>query len=140
MPGFSICHANNFVHVRFDRGLRLNPSTIESCWSAVLRLCKKENCYKVLAEGQDISRKLSVNEAFDAGFRPHLAGLKIAFYLPGFQHDDTTQLTMVVAESRGVRMRVFETRDDAIRWLGISKVPAARLLDCLDATERMEQP
>jgi hypothetical protein len=76
---------------------------------------------KVLAEGDNVQRRMSPMDAFDmAGLISRLLpGLSVAFCFRGYVPDEQSQFFRTAAMNRGVRSEFFQDLNAALHWLGV---------------------
>lgn len=80
--------------------------------------CEKHDTRRVLVEGILPEGPRETSDVIDAGQKtatvPHLW---LAFAISGFKPSAATELYIVIAASRGVRVRFFADSDHALAWL-----------------------
>jgi hypothetical protein len=109
-----------------DRGLylyalvgggRLTPEIAKQYWDEIAAECGKLGKTKILIE-KDFSESVSGPEMLSMGV--YLGGIlpskKIAF-LDRYRNESINSLGKKIARNQGVKMQIFETIEDAEKWL-----------------------
>lgn len=119
---FSLELCAGYVHVQHPPGYEITPEGMARFWPALIGFCKQHHCYRVLAEGTSMSRRMSALDAYDSGVAASMGKipLRVALCVPGYVPDEETALFEDVAANRGVSFRVFANRDEALRWLCVT--------------------
>ena len=120
---FTLEPREGYLYVHLTPGFEMTSASMARTWTAISDACKRHNLRRVLAEGENVKRKLSPMESFDhAGLASRLMpGLTVACCFRGFVPDEQTGFFRTAAMNRGVRTEFFEDLDAALRWLGAGK-------------------
>jgi hypothetical protein len=75
----------------------------------------------VLIEGTIARRQMATMDSFGLGALAGsmLTGVSLACCFYGYTPDQQTQFFKDVAQNRGVRIEFFDSREAALRWLGV---------------------
>lgn len=111
----------NYILVEHSREFVVTSQNVTTFWIALSAFCKKNNCSKVVSDGNLIKRKMTLVEAFEAGDAAgqNIIGVWFACVLTEFEPDETTDFFKTVAVNRGVRIEFFKNRDEALEWLEV---------------------
>ena len=112
-----------YLYLRLPPGFEMTPQSVDRIWRELSDACRKHGVRHVLAEGEDVRRKLSQVDSFDhaslaASLMP---GLTVACAFKGFTPDRQTEFFQVAAMNRGIRTEFFQDLNDALRWLAPGK-------------------
>ena len=112
-----------YLYLRLPNGFEMTPDSMNRIWRAISDASREHKMMRVLAEGDDVRRRLSQVDTFDhaslaASLMP---GLVVACCLRGFVPDRQTEFFQVAAMNRGVRTEFFQDLNDAMRWLAPGK-------------------
>jgi hypothetical protein len=121
--GFTLEPREGYLYVQLAPGFEMTPESLKSFWTALSEACRKHGLWRALVEGENVQRKLTPMESFDAaGLAARLApGLTVACCLRGFVPDAQTQFFRTAAMNRGVRTEFFQDLNAALRWLDSAK-------------------
>jgi hypothetical protein len=121
--GFTLEPREGYLYVHLAPGFEMTPDSMAGVWTALSEACRKHGLRRVLAEGENVRRKLTPMESFDhAGLVARLLpGLSVACCFRGFVPDDQTHFFRTAAMNRGVRTEFFQDLNAALRWLGAGK-------------------
>ncbi|HKY00630.1 MAG TPA: hypothetical protein VJL86_13020 [Steroidobacteraceae bacterium] len=124
--GFTLEPREGYLYVQLAPGFEMTPDATTRVWTAICETCRELNLRRALAEGDNVTRRLTHMEAFDiAGLAGRLLpGLSVACVLRGYVPDSQSEFFQTVALSRGVRMQFFPDLNSALRWLGAEVRPA----------------
>jgi hypothetical protein len=116
---FEIKHYGDYISVKLGVDYEVSPEQEVEFWSAVEKSCKEHNCRSVLVEGYVPKRQPEPIEIVDSGVRASTVVPKLwfALCLENFEHSELSELFKVVARSRGVHVKFFTDRDQALKWL-----------------------
>ena len=108
-----------FIAVRHREGFEITPQGTEEFWRFLSRLCTKYACDRVLAEGQKPERRLDLVEAFQSGVQvaERIPDLWLAIFFENYRTDELSELFERTARNRGVHVRFFSSRPQAVKWL-----------------------
>jgi hypothetical protein len=121
---FTLEYTDDYIYLKYPADYEITPESLRQKWAAVGEACKKYNCYHVLSEAlTPPKRNMSTKDAFMAALQAVNVSrdLYMACYFPGYKTDEKTQTFMTVAQNRGINIRFFTNRDQALKWLGINK-------------------
>jgi len=109
-----------YLYLHLAPGFQATPESMTRLWTAVSESCRQHNLRRVLADGENVQRKLSPIESYDhASLAARLMpGLTVACCLRGYRTDEQTEFFKVAAMNRGVRVEFFQDLSAALRWLG----------------------
>lgn len=95
----------------------LTPEIAKMYWDEIADLCYKLEKSKILIE-KDFSESVSAPEMLEMGvyLGKILPGRKIAFH-DRHKNENINALGKVIARNQGVMMRVFDSVEDAEKWL-----------------------
>ena len=119
-PEFRLEPREGYLYLHLPRGFEMTPESMGRIWRTISDACREHKIMRVLAEGEDVRRRLSQVDTFDhaslaASLMP---GLVVACCFKGFIPDRQTEFFQVAAMNRGVRTEFFQDLNDALRWLG----------------------
>jgi hypothetical protein len=121
-PGsdFTLEPREGYLYVHLAPGFEMTPESMARIWTAIGNACREHNLRRVLAEGDNVRRRLTPMESFDhAGLAARLMpGLSVACCFRGFKPDEQTQFFRTAAMNRGVRVEFVQDLNAALRWLG----------------------
>ncbi len=122
---FTIDLAGDHVRTRLADGFELTPENVSRHWTALMDFCARHHCWRVLSEATRPRRLLSAIDVYDAGVSIARtgAGLRIACIWEGYTPDDLTAFFQNVTGNRGITVRWFTDRDEALGWLGAGAPP-----------------
>ena len=118
-PEFTVEPREGYLYLRLRPGFEMTPDSMGRMWRLLSESCRQHGVRHVLAEGEDVRRRLSQVDSFDhaslaASLMP---GLTVACAFKGFVPDRQTEFFQVAAMNRGVRTEFFQELNDALRWL-----------------------
>jgi len=117
-PAYSVEFRDDHVHVQLGKGFQVDPEWRDEVWENVRKLCEERGSHRVLVEGYVPGGQRTADEVIAAGERaatvPHLW---LAFHLENYTPSEQSELFEAIAASRGVRVKFFSDRDDALSWL-----------------------
>ena len=98
-------------------GETLTPEIARMYWDDIAEMCQRLGKSKILIE-KDFPKSVSAPEMLEMGvyLGKILAGNKIAF-VDRHKNENINALGKVIARNQGVIMRIFQTVEDAERWL-----------------------
>ena len=106
------------VHVQLPEDHVIDPSGRDEFWGHLKRLCEENKTTRVLVEGRAPSGERDTADVIDAGM--HTAAvprLWLAFHFENFEPDEHSEVFEAIAASKGVRVKHFSDREQALRWL-----------------------
>lgn len=117
---FTLEPREGYLYLHLAAGFELTPARMANLWTAISKSCREHNLRRVLAEGDNVRRRLTPMESFDhAGLAARLLpGLSVACCFRGFVPDEQTQFFRTAAMNRGVRVEFVQDLNAALRWLG----------------------
>jgi hypothetical protein len=121
-PGsdFTLEPREGYLYLHLAPGFEMTPESMAKLWIAISDACREHGLRRVLAEGDNVRRRLTTVESFDhAGLAARLMpGLTVACCFRGFVPDQQTGFFRTAAMNRGVRTEFFQDLNEALRWLG----------------------
>lgn len=121
-PGlnFTLEPREGYLYVHMSPGFEFTPDSMTRFWTAVSESCRRHNLRKVLADGENVQRKLTPMESYDhASLAARLLpGLTVSCCFRGYKTDEQTEFFKTAAMNRGVRVEFFQDLEKALRWLG----------------------
>lgn len=109
---------DDHVHVQLGPDYIFDPSGADDFWKELRAVCDENTSSRVLVEGFVPAGERQTADVVAAGERtatvPHLW---MAFHLEDFVPSEKSELFEVIAASRGVRVKFFADREQALRWL-----------------------
>lgn len=122
-PGldFTLEPREGYLYLHLTPGFEATPESMARMWTAISDACRRNNLRRVLADGENVQRKLTPMESYDhAALAARLMpGLTVACCFRGYQTDEQTEFFKTAAVNRGVRVEFFADLETALRWLGI---------------------
>lgn len=122
-PGldFTLEPREGYLYLHLAPGFEATPESMTRMWTTISDACRRNNLRRVLADGENVQRKLTPMESYDhAALAARLMpGLSVACCFRGYQTDEQTEFFRTAAMNRGVRVEFFEDLDAALRWLGM---------------------
>ncbi len=124
-PGFTIEAREGYLYLQLESGFEMNPESMTRFWAAVSEACREHGLRKVLAEGDDVQRRLTPLQTFDLASLAArlLPGLSVACCFRGYLPDEQSLFFKTAAMNRGVRAEFFQNLNAALRWLGAEAPP-----------------
>ena len=120
-PAYSVEFRDDHVHVQLGKGFQVDPEWRDEVWASVRRVCDERGSRRVLVEGYVPNGERSSDEVIAAGERTAtVPKLWLAFHLLNFEPTEQSELFEAVAASRGVRVKFFSDREDALSWLRVN--------------------
>jgi hypothetical protein len=118
--GFTLEPRETYLYLQLAPGFEMTPASMTEIWTSLSEACREHGLCKVLAEGDNVHRKLTPIETFDhAGLAARLLpGLSVACCFRGYVPDEQTRFFRTAAMNRGVRTEFFQDLNAALRWLG----------------------
>jgi hypothetical protein len=110
-----------YLYVHLEPGFEFTAESTTRMWTTISESCREHGLRKVLAEGDNVQRRMSPMDAFDmAGLISRLLpGLSVAFCFRGYVPDEQSQFFRTAAMNRGVRSEFFQDLNAALHWLGV---------------------
>ena len=124
-PGFTIEAREGYLYLQLEPGFEMNPESMTRFWVAVSDACREHGLRKVLAEGDNVQRRLTPLQTFDLASLAArlLPGLSVACCFRGYLPDEQSLFFKTAAMNRGVRAEFFQNLNSALRWLGAEVPP-----------------
>lgn len=109
-----------YLYLHLAPGFQATPESMARIWTVVSEACRQHNLRHVLADGENVQRKLTPVQTYDhASLAARLMpGLTVACCFRGYRTDEQTEFLKVAAMNRGVRIEFFQDLNAAVRWLG----------------------
>jgi hypothetical protein len=116
---------SGYLYLHVDTGFEFTADNLTRMWTAISDACREHGLRKVLAEGDNVRRRMTPMDSFDvAGHISRLLpGLSVAFCFRGYVPDEQSQFFRTAAMNRGVRSEYFQDLNAALRWLGAEDPP-----------------
>lgn len=118
---FSIEFRGDHIHVRIGKDAPVDDDLQAEYWNGLRAACKEFDTSRVLVEGYSPKGERETSEVIEAGQRtatiPHLW---IAYCLKDWEPTEQSELYETIAASRGVRVKFFTDRDEALQWLRVN--------------------
>ena len=115
---FAVTFRGDHVHVVLSDQPTLDDELPKDYWATIRRICEEYNCKRVLVEGKAPGGDRNPVEVVEAGQRTAtVPNLWLAFHLENYEPTELSELYEKVAASKGVRVKFFADRDDALNWL-----------------------
>ena len=120
-PDFTLEPREGYLYLHLEPGFEMTPDSMAKLWTTISRACREHDLRRVLAEGENVQRRLTPMESFDhAGLAARLMpGLSVACCFRGFVADEQTMFFRTAAMNRGVRVEFVQDLNAALRWLGL---------------------
>jgi hypothetical protein len=119
--GFGVQFRDDHVHVELSKDFKPEHGRRQELWDVIGDACRKHCSCRVLVEGVLPEGERETADVIDAGQKtatvPHLW---LAFAVRDFQPTDQTELYEKIAASRGVRVKFFTDREQALKWLRVN--------------------
>jgi hypothetical protein len=118
---FTLTPHLDYVHVELAAGYEIKPEGATALMRAISDLCARQGQRRVLIEGTIARRQMATMDSFGLGalVGTMLTGVSLACCFYGYAPDQQTQFFKDVAQNRGVRIEFFDSREAALRWLGV---------------------
>lgn len=118
---FTLEKRERYLYLHVEPGFEITPDSTTRMWIAISEACREHGLRKVLAEGDNVQRRLSPLDTFDLAslITRLLPGLSVAFCFRGYVPDDQSQFFRTTAMNRGVRTEFFQDLNAALHWLGV---------------------
>lgn len=117
-PAYTVEFRDDHVHVQLGKGFQVDPEWRDEVWGAVRKVCEERGSHRVLVEGYVPPGERSSDEVIAAGERTAtIPKLWLAFHMENFEPTEQSELFEAIAASRGVRVKFFSQREDALSWL-----------------------
>lgn len=115
---FNIEHRGDYINVRIGKDVQVDEHWQAEYWQRLQAACNEHDTRRVLVEGYPPQGERTSEEVVEAGQRaatvPHLW---LAFCLKEWEPTVQSELYEAVAASRGVRVKFFTDREQALSWL-----------------------
>ncbi len=116
--GFEVQFRDDHVRVELGKSFKVDPQYREALWNVIGEACKRHNSRRVLVEGILPAGESETSDVIDAGKKTAtVPRLWLAFAISDFQPTAQTELYVAIAASRGVRVKFFTDREQALNWL-----------------------
>jgi hypothetical protein len=117
---FTLEPRETYLYLHLTPGFEATPESMARVWTAISEACRRHNLRRVLADGENVQRKLTPMESYDhASLAARLMpGLTVACCFRGYKTDEQTEFFRNAAMNRGVQIEFFQDLDKALRWLG----------------------
>ena len=109
---------DDHVLVQLGSGYKFGPADSDEVWKRIRSLCDVHHTCRVLVEGLVPAGERNAADIVAAGERTAaVPNLWMALHLADFVPTEQSELFKVIAATRGVRVKFFADRDDALQWL-----------------------
>jgi hypothetical protein len=106
------------IHVQLPPDYDLEPSGRNEIWARLKGLCEENKTCRILVEGHHPSGERDTADVIDAGMHTAtVPKLWLAFHFENFVPDEQSELFEAIAASKGVRVKHFTDRENALKWL-----------------------
>jgi hypothetical protein len=118
---FAIEPRAGYLYLRLAPGFEMTPASMASLWTEISKASREHDLRRVLAEGENVRRRLTPMESFDhAGLAARLLpGLSVVCCFQSYRPDEQTEFFRTAAMNRGVRVEFVQDLNAALRWLGV---------------------
>jgi hypothetical protein len=118
---FELTPHAEYLQVELAPGYEIKPDGTTKLLMAISEVCTRQGQRRVLIEGTVARRVMGMMDTYSFGslVGNMLTGTSLACCLYGYARDQQTEFFRDVAENRGVRVEFFDTREAALRWLGV---------------------
>ena len=118
IKGYEIEFREDHVHVLLSQDYEFDPSGRDEIWHRLKTICEEKLTRRVLVEGKLPAGERDTADVIDAGQHTAVVPrLWLAFHFDDFVPTDQTEVFEAVAASKGVRVKHFNDREHALRWL-----------------------
>ncbi|MBA1145915.1 hypothetical protein H0Z60_02470 [Ectothiorhodospiraceae bacterium WFHF3C12] len=103
-------------------GYEITPDALGVSWMRMGEACRQHGCYKVLVDSPATVRKeMRQAEAYQSAIQAMeaLHGATVALCFPDYVPDELSGFFKLAAANRGVQVEFFQSRETALRWLGV---------------------
>lgn len=117
---FTLDFVSDYIRVQHPVDYEITPESQAYLWAEIGEACRKYDCRHVLAESSVPPRRnMNRLDAFKSAGQAANASsdLRVAFFFPDYQTDETTEFFITSAYNRGVRVEFFSSREEAVEWL-----------------------
>ena len=116
---FEIEQCGDYISVRLGADYEVSPEQEKEFWTAVESSCKQYDCRSVLVEGYIPKRQPDPIEIVQSGVMASTVVPKLwfALCLDNFEPSELSELFKAIARSRGVHVKFFTDRGQALKWL-----------------------
>ncbi len=115
---FHVQFRDDHVHVELGPEYKIGPAQENEFWEKVKAACDEHSSKRLLVEGYVPSGERDTMQVVESGQRtaviPHLW---LAFHLKNFVPSERSELFIVIAATRGVRVKFFADAEHALTWL-----------------------
>jgi hypothetical protein len=110
-----------YLYARLVPGFEITPARMNKLWETIGEACLRTGMRRVLTEGTVVGRRMTTMDSFETASSAArlVPGLAMACYVQGHIADEQTEFFKIAAMNRGVRVELFGSQDEALRWLGI---------------------
>jgi hypothetical protein len=110
-----------FIEVRHPKGFSIDALSMDQYWKMLADACTVHECSVVLVAADAPRREMGTMDAFGSGVRASeiAVTLTLALCFSDYRPDDLSDFFKTVARNRGVRVKFFAERAEALRWLGV---------------------
>lgn len=115
---FEVTFRDDHVHVQLGGGATPDPDLPKDYWEALEHICKQHDCKRILVEGTAPKFEMDAASVVEAGQRTAaVPNTWLAFHLDNHEPNEQSELYETIATTKGVRVKFFSDRDEALRWL-----------------------
>jgi hypothetical protein len=110
-----------YLYARLVPGFEITPQRMNKLWETIGEACLRTGMRRVLTEGTVVGRRMTTMDSFETASSAArlVPGLAMACYVQGHIADEQTEFFKIAAMNRGVRVELFGSQDEALRWLGV---------------------
>ena len=114
---FREAHVDGYIPDDYD----FVPAARGEIWKRLKELCGDNRTCRILVEGALPEMERSTADVIDAGIHtaavPHLW---LAFHMDNFEPTPQSEVFEAVAAAKGVRVKHFADREQALQWLRVN--------------------
>ena len=115
---FQVQFRDDHVHVTLGKDFSVSHGQQFEFWEEIRKACDEHGSRRVFVEGFLPSGERQTSEVIEAGQRTAtVPNLWLAFHFENFVPNEQSELYVVIAASRGVRVKFFADRHHALAWL-----------------------
>jgi hypothetical protein len=122
MPSaFTLEIREGYLYLHLEPGFEMTAESTTRMWTTISEACREHGLRKVLAEGDNVQRRMTALDSFDLAslISKLLPGLSVACCFRGYVPDEQSQFFRTAAMNRGVRSEFFHDLNAALHWLGV---------------------
>jgi hypothetical protein len=115
---FSVEHRGDHIYVKVSPDIEVSNEARGQFWDMIRRICEEHDCHRMLVEGSFPTGDRPATEVLSAGqATATVPNLWIAFHMDNWVPNEQSELYETIAATKGVRVKYFARREDALNWL-----------------------